>query len=152
MSLAIKDLISAATTHVAESGYFEQVNEHEPKSSPGNGLTAAVWVQDIKPIPALSGLNTTTVRVVLNLRLFTNMLSEPQDAIDPNMVEALDWVLGAYTGDFTLGGLIRNIDLLGAHGLALEAEAGYVKQDKGLFRVYTVTIPLLVNDLWIQEP
>jgi len=145
----IAALLAAATSHAQSLGVFDRVNGHEPKVAPGNGLTAAVWVQTVAPIRS-SGLNSTSICMVFNVRIYTSMLQEPQDSIDPAMVGALDLLMAAYSGDFTLGGLIRSVDLLGANGVSLAAQAGYVEQDKRLFRVYTVTLPLLINDAWEQ--
>ena len=89
------------------SGLFDRVNLHEPKNAPGGGLTAAVWADTMGPIPAASGLASTSGRVVLKVRTYTNMMSEPQDAIDPAMLRAVDILLTAYSGDFTLGGLVQ---------------------------------------------
>jgi hypothetical protein len=148
----IRGILAALESHALASGRFEKVNTHEPKSSPGNGLTSAIWVQQIRPVPASSGLAATTGAVTFTQRLYTNMLAEPQDAIDPEMVAAVDVMLRAYSGDFTLGALIRNVDLLGAAGTPLGAIAGYVTIDRTLHRVMDITIPCIVNDLWEQAP
>jgi hypothetical protein len=150
MTLAVDNILSAVVSHAAASGYLGRVNTVEPKAAPGNGLTAAVWVQRVGAARGASGLASTTALVVLNLRLFQNMLKEPQDMIDPDLMRALDALMAAYSGDFTLGGLVRNVDLLGQFGPELSAEAGYVDIDKKLFRVVTITLPLVVNDLWVQ--
>lgn len=146
-SLAI---IEAVASHALASGYFEHVNQYEPKGSPGTGLVCSVWVASIGPQIGASGLNRTSVRFTVNVRVYTSMLAEPQDMIDPNLMEAVDKLLTAYSGDFTLDGLVRNIDLLGMGGPALGAEAGYVEIDKKLFRIMTITVPMILNDQWTQ--
>lgn len=143
-------LFSKVESHALSLGLFERVNTSEPKNAPGHGLTAAIWVQVIEPVQS-SGLAATSGRVEFNLRIYTNMLSEPQDAIDPNMTAAVDTLMDAYSGDFDLGATVRNIDLLGAHGTALRAQAGYINQDGKLYRVMTVTLPVIINDIWNQE-
>lgn len=150
MSLNVTAILDALVSHAAALGHFERVNSHEPASAPGNGLTAAVWAQQIAPVPAASGLASTTVRVVFNLRLFTTMLQEPADVIDPNMLAAVDALMAAYSGDFELGGLVRNVDLLGQHGVPLSAQAGYVQIDGTLYRVMDLAVPLICNDVWSQ--
>jgi hypothetical protein len=131
-------------------GLFERVNTSEPKNAPGNGLTAAVWLQMVSPVAAASGLAATSARVEFMLRIYSNMLQEPQDAIDPEILSAVDVLMGAYSGDFDLGGTVRNVDLLGAHGVGLSAVAGYLSVDNKMFRVVDVTLPLIVNDVWEQ--
>lgn len=151
MALDTLPILQAAESHVAASGFFERVNRHEPKNAPGNGLTAAIWVQDVKPAAMASGLAVTAAVLVVNVRLYTNMLAEPQDLIDPNLVEATDALMNAYNGDFTLGGLVRNVDLLGQFGDGLSARAGYLEQDRKMFRVMTLNLPLVLNDVWEQS-
>jgi len=148
-SLAI---IEAVASHAMASGWFDRVNQYEPKSAPGNGLVASVWVASVGPQVGASGLNRTSVRFTVNVRVYTSMLADPPDMIDPNIMEAVDALLAAYTGDFTLDGLVRNIDLLGMGGPPLGAEAGYVEIEKRLFRIMTITVPMILNDQWIQEP
>lgn len=152
MTLDATGIVNAVMSHAMASGLFSRVNGFEPKSHPGSGLTAAVWADTIGPIPAASGLAATSGRVVLKMRLYTNMIQEPQDAIDPEMLKAVDVLMTAYSGDFTLGGLVRNVDVLGSSGTPLSAQAGYINVSGQLMRVYDVTVPIVANDLWVQAP
>lgn len=149
MSLGLADLMDVACSHAQASGWFDQVTGHEPKNLPGGNLACAIWVDEVRPIPA-SGLAATSALVVLAVRLSTPMLAEPQDEIDPTLLSAADALLAAYSGDFTFGGLVRAVDLLGAHGVALRGKAGYLNQDGVILRVFQITLPLIVNDLWAQ--
>ncbi len=149
MTIQVRAILDATVSHALSLGYFDRVNEHEPKIAPGNGITCALWLDRVEPIKA-SGLNSTSVRLALNIRTYQSMLSEPRDLVDPSMLTAVDGLLGAYSGDFTLGNLIRSVDLLGAYGTGMNAQAGYIEQDKRLFRVMTITLPLIVNDVWNQ--
>lgn len=148
----VQAILDAVVSHAAASGQFERVNGHEPKSAPGNGLTAAVWVQSVGPVPNGSGLQRTSAVLVFNVRVYTPMLMEPQDAIDPALVGAVDALMSAYSGDFELGGNVRCVDLLGMAGIPLSAQAGYLEQDKRIYRVMTITLPVIVNDAWEQVP
>lgn len=152
MSLNATGILAAVVSHAQAIGHLEQVNQHEPKSAPQGLLTGAVWVQEVAPVAAASSLDSTTVAVVLTIRIYKNMLSEPQDAIDPDVLGAADALCAAYSGDFELGGLVRNVDLLGAHTQGLRVRAGYLPQDGRLFRVMDIGLPLIVNDLWSQSP
>lgn len=153
MQLDTSALIDAVASHAAQLGYFDAVNQHEPKSAPRNGLTAAVWVQHLGPVPTNSGLAATSARLELRVRLYQSMLQEPQDMIDPNLVAAADALLAAYSGDFTLDGRVHKVDLLGSAGEPLQARAGYLRMESGrMYRVLDVTLPLLVNDVWEQVP
>ena len=150
MALDIDTILDAVVSHAAASGYFERVNAHEPKAAPGGGLTCAVWMDSLSGAP--SGLASTSALVTLKLRLYTNMIMEPADAIDPNLTRACSALIGAYAADFTLGGAVRCVDLRGSAGTPLRAQAGYLSQDGRLYRVMDITLPLIVNDVWDEAP
>jgi hypothetical protein len=152
MSLGTAAILAAVISHAKVTGKAERVLTHEPKSAPGNGITIAIWVQSLRPVSGGSGLASTTARLELSVRVYTNMLADPQDKIDARLLDATDALMGEYSGDFDLGGLIRNVDLLGADGDPLQANAGYLEQDNRLYRVMVITLPLVVNDLWTQSP
>jgi PKD repeat protein len=147
--LAFEDIVTAVADHAAQTGMFAKVNKAEPKNAPGGRLTAAIWAQAISP--ADSGLAVTSVRLVLMVRVYTSMIQDPPDAIDPAVVRAVDRLMDAYSGDFALGGLVRCVDLLGMRGIPLSAQAGYLPIDNKLYRVMDITLPLILNDVWEQE-
>lgn len=147
MTLDVDNIIDAVASHAMASGYFDRVNGHEPKNAPGAGVSVAVWADSIQPVLS-SGLASLSASVVLNVRLYTSMLQEPQDAIDPAMLKAVSALFAAYAGDFTLGGAARHVDVLGAEGSRLFAKAGYLNQDNRMYRVITITLPVIVNDVW----
>jgi hypothetical protein len=150
MSLQIENIMSAVQSHAMSTGYFDRVNTHEPKNAPGYGLSCAIWLDRLESVRT-SGLDSTSARLVLNVRIYTNMVQEPQDMIDINLIKAVDALLDAYNGDFELGGNVRNVDVLGTHGVPLAGAAGYINQDNKLFRVFTINLPLVVNDVWDQN-
>lgn len=149
MALDVTTLLDKVTSHAATLGYFDRINTHEPKNAPGNGLSASVWFDQIEVIRT-SGLASSSAKVTLNIRLATNMIQEPQDMIDTNLVNALNALMAAYHGDFELGSQVRMIDVLGAYGTPLSAQAGYLNQDNKIYRVFTIKLPLIVNDVWDQ--
>lgn len=148
--LDLKPVLAALVSHTAATGYFARVNTHEPKSPPQRGgLTAAIWVQTISP-HRRSGLASTTVRVEWRQRLYTNMVAEPQDAIDPAVLDATCALMAAYSFGFTLGGLVRSVDLLGEAGNPLAAQAGYLQLGPSMQRVMDITLPVIINDAFTQ--
>lgn len=142
-------LMGAVHDTIAKLGAFEGITFHEPKSSPQSN-TASLWVDRLVPIAAASGLDTVSGVLVLNCRIYNRFNAEPQDAIDPEVVEAASAVINAFVGGFTIGGLTRNVDIFGSNGFSLTAVAGYIHQDQSLYRVMTVQIPLIINDLWTE--
>lgn len=140
-------------SHAQSLGLFGNVLGHEPVSAPGSGLTCAVWVSRVAPVPAGSGVAAGTGRLELMGRVFMPADTEPADDVDIAVTGAVDALLTALFADFTLGDTIRNVDLLGAHGTPLSAGFGYTSFAGGTtYRVATLTIPLIINDLWTEAP
>jgi len=152
MTVSLADLMASVESHQEAAGLFEVVTRHEPKSRPGPGITAANWFASVRPLPSGSGLQQTTARIELTTRFYTDMLAEPADDIDPIIYEAVDLMIAAYSADFTLDGTVRQIDLLGGFGEPLQGRAGYLNQSGGMYRVFDLLIPLIVNDAWPQIP
>lgn len=151
MAVNVLAIIDAIMSPMMASGRFARVNGFEPKGSPGSGLTAAVWLDAMTAAPAASGLAASSARIVFKIRLYTSMLSEPQDAIDPEVLDAAVALFGIFAADFDLSGTVRNVDLHGGHGPALSAQAGYLNVSGQMMRVVDVTLPVIVNDAWEQS-
>ena len=151
---AVMTLFDKIVSYALASGRFDSVNQHEPKNAPGVGVQCSIWAQMMKPVRS-SGMNVTSGLVVFQARIYSNFLSEPFDMIDPNVMSAAADFIGRLSGDFDFGGEagVRNIDLLGSTGnsTSLQANAGYVEIDRQMFRVMTVTIPVIVNDMFAQQ-
>jgi hypothetical protein len=145
-------LMGSLVDNALASGYFESVNGHEPLSAPGHGITAAVWVQDIRPVPSESGLAVVSIAVTFNIRIYSNAIQEPQDAIDPNLITAASALLSSYSAGFTLGGQVMEVDIFGVAGIQLSSIAGWVEQSGAVYRVMTITLPVIVTDLWTEAP
>lgn len=149
MSLGTTNIVDAVVTHALTSGLFSQVNAHEPKNPPSTGLACAVWADRVGGIRR-SGLDSMSARLALTVRVFKPLVAEPADDVDAVVLGAVDTLFTAYCGDFTLGGLIRHVDILGAEGPQLDAALGYFTVDDVDYRVATITLPLIINDLWTE--
>lgn len=149
MSMGMRDLLNAVESGASASGWFDSVNGHEPKSAPGGGLTFACWVSRVSPSRS-SGLASTSVRVEITARIYMPFRNEPEDGIDPTMADAIDALMTAYSGGFTLGGFARAVDLLGSDGTPLSVSTGYQNIGNSIFRVADIIVPILVNDAWTQ--
>lgn len=148
---AIDTVFDRVVSHAMESGRFDNVNQHEPTSAPHHGLQCSIWIQAIRPIQA-GGLDATSGIVQLNARCYMNFKTHPHDFIDPYITAAIVDLMAALSEDFDFGGEadVRFIDLLGAYGAPLGALAGYIELDRQYYRVMTLTIPVVVNDMFIQ--
>jgi hypothetical protein len=152
MAFGAQTLFNAIESHARASGLFDSVNTFEPKSAPGGNLHCAIYVSGLQPAPLDSGLFSTAGVLTIMARIYLPMIQEPQDKIDPTIVAATDTLMEDFSGDFTLGGNARNIDLLGQSGAALSALAGYITIDQTVFRSMDITIPIVVNDVFTQAP
>lgn len=148
---AVEALFAAVQSAALELAVFETVNTHEPLSAPGNGIHAAVWVDSIVPEGRASGQAATSGVVTLMFRCYSSAMQKERDAIDPALLTAVSALLGQFSGRFTFGGIVRDIDLLGMYGRSLSAQAGYLTQDAKILRIFTVTVPVVIDDLWTQE-
>lgn len=146
----VDTVLAALVSHAAASGWFERVNTAEPTNAPGNGLTASIWADRGGPAAGASGLSSTTALMVFTLRIYSRMFATPRDDIDPEALKAVDALLAAYSGDFSLGGSVKQVDVLGRHGTSLGFQAGYLNVSGDMYRIIDVTIPLVVNDAWTQ--
>lgn len=139
------------TSLASASGKFENVQGSElTKNPPGPGLTAGLWFAGLKPLPGESGLAATSMRFVLTMRIYMPVVSEPSDAIDPQVIDGASTMLAAITGGFTLGGLVRNVDLLGEFGEPLEALPGWLPFGDTKFRTVDITIPMILDNEYTQ--
>lgn len=151
MGINSADVVNRLASHAKSLGVFDRTLKHEPKNKPGRGLTCAFWLNRIEPARGRSGLRSTSVRVEMIGRIYLNMLQEPQDQLDTDMMNAADKLFLAYSGDFDLGSDERFIDLLGiTQRDPLKCESGYINIDNMVYRVFTFVIPVVVNDAWEQ--
>lgn len=152
MAIDIGSILDGLVSHAQTSGYFDSVNEtkvDEPQGASA-GITLGIWADDFGPIRS-SGLNSTSLRIVFKARLFSSTEAAPESYLDRAMVDAAGALFAAYSGDFELGGEARAVDLLGMHGIPLSCNAHYMNLSGIIFRVYDITIPILVNDAFDQS-
>lgn len=143
----VRQLFDVLSSHLHSLGTFTRTATHEPKSAPGKGLFAAVILDSIAADPESSGLNVTSSRITFIIRIMSNMIVEPQDNIDPDLLDAIDLVYTELNGDFDLSVAgVKNVDVMG-----MRTRTGYVDQDGKKYRVADISVPILVSDVWDQE-
>jgi hypothetical protein len=151
MAIAPAPIIKELKTHAQKLGIFDAVLTHEPLSAPavGGAVTYSMWLTSYLPITS-SGTASVSMRLLMSGRLYFSAMSRPSDAIDAKVLAHADALLTAYCGDFTLGGLVRQVDIFGQHGAPLGVQFGYVTQDSKVFRTADLTLPLLINDVYAE--
>jgi len=147
---AIDAVFDRIESWAMNSGRFATVNGHEPKSAPQGDVDFALWVQDIQNVGKISGMGAASGLLTLQGRVYVPFLSQPFDAIDPRVLAATNDMMAALCADFDFDGIssVRNIDVFGSTGVKLRAQAGYVEIDRKTFRVMTITIPVIINDMF----
>jgi hypothetical protein len=148
-------IMNALQTHALRTGYFTNVNGHEPKSAPQlrDQVALSFWAGPIRAIQA-SGLTSVSYRWDIIGRIYVSADSDPGDAIDPTVVDATVALLSSLAADFTLDSVLpagtprmRCIDVLGMEGAPLGGEPGYYDYGEQTLRTMDILIPLLINDL-----
>jgi hypothetical protein len=148
---AINTLYDQLVSHAEQLGVFDAgVNPAEPWSTPGDGVWCALTAPSISPVAAASGLAATTVRLEFKAICGASALMRPVGRADKVVFGAAAALLNAYTGAFTLGGNVRNVDLLGAHGAPLSGAPAWMTIGEHQFRVYEITLPLIDSDVFAQ--
>lgn len=148
---AISALFSALVSTGKQIGTFRSsVIQHEPLSAPVTVPALALWWTSIAPARGASGLAATSARVEFGGRIYAGRLTKPEDNVDPALVTYTSQVIAAFSGGFTLNGEVMEVDLLGAYGAPLSAEAGYLEQDSSPFRVAQLVVPVIADGIWTQ--
>ena len=143
-------IMSKLVTIAQASGRFFKVNEFEPRGQPSNGLTLSLISGPKVPIQS-SGLTKASIRWQIDGRVYSPMRPEPKD-VDAKLTAAAAGYMEALCGQYTLGGLVRCIDVFGSDGEGLNSTPGYLEQDSKLYRVEQIMIPLLINEAWTLTP
>ena len=132
-------------SHLAAAGYFRHVQIGEPKSAPTQRFTAAIDMVAIDPhditLAAICALYTMKVRV------YDNMTHEPQEDVELEMAIVVDKVMNDLSGDFTLGGTVRGIDMA-----QLNTRWAFLEVDRTMYRIADISIPIIVNDVAVLSP
>jgi hypothetical protein len=154
--LRTPEVLNALISHALALGVFDSVNQFEPSAEPGAGAHLTLAYDQWRP--HRSGLDSTSVVSVFSARVGVP-LTLPLETVEERVLAAHDAYVDALSGDFTLTSpddgsqLITGVDLLGESGFTLSGKAGYVPYSDGpTYRVIVVTVPLIISDVWGQEP
>lgn len=150
MSANASALLVALRDHARACGVFDVVRVAEFKSEPPNGLCFGLWMQQLGAAPTGSGLATTTALLQATAQIYFPAFHKAEEDIDLKVTNAADLYLGRLNGDVTLGGLCRNIDLLGEMGEDMTWVYGYVTIGQKVSRTATLPIDIVINDAWTQ--
>lgn len=148
--MAAGDVLIKISDLAQSTGLCERYKVGEWKTAPGTGMSFCVFATRIGSAPQGSGLDATAKLVQCTARLQIPMLYQPEADIDPKMLNAADAILGAISASFTLGGVARNVDLLGEQGDSPEWVFGYINMDNTFFRIADLALRVVLADEWTQ--
>ena len=142
----LRSTMQVIESYLLASGYFSTVLIGEPKDiMEGTGLTAAINLQGTRIVMVMAGgsvLKSYEVRV----NIYRNLFAEPTGNIEFELAEAVSKSAEDLLGAYDLGSTISEIDVAGQFGVALNAQWGHATVAGKLYRVATLTVPLVVND------
>jgi hypothetical protein len=151
MTIDVEDALTRLLDHAKAIGSFEVARLTEFKQAPPPSLCFALWVEDLGSAPDGSGLASTNALLHCTARIYFPMLHRPESAIEPKVFGAAALYLGRINGDFTLGGTVRNVDILGEQGDLPRWRGGYANIDNKLSRIADLNINVIFNDGWEQR-
>lgn len=146
----VGNIFTKLRDHASALGVFEHVEGHAMVNPPPSGIGIAFEAGPIKPGSQYSGLKATSVVFTCTGSIYTTMQTQPADTVELDITGASMALMVALSGDFDLGGNVRNIDLLGATGVGLSADPGYLKLGEQTFRASVITIPMVITDVFEQ--
>jgi hypothetical protein len=147
MAFDIGNTLHAIETYVQKLGLFQSVAIGEPKSPPGQGFHAALWMQSVAISMIYAGGETRENHVIA-LRVYRDMLAEqtdPQLNLESEMASVLSKLMESLLGDTDLESTVMSIDAAGMDGSSMSATFGYTDVGGSMYRVVDINIPMIVN-------
>lgn len=127
-------------------GLLQKVDTHEPENAPGVRLYCSITLGQLKAEAAASGLASVSGSITLNVSIWSWSMQRPLNDVDPEVLATMCALINELAGEFTLGGTVRNIDLF-----SLVASPGWIDFEGKQFRVMTLPVPIVINDMFAEE-
>ena len=149
MAFNIKATLDAISSHIARTGYVNDVRIGEPVAPPDavDKMHAAIYMASAGVV-SLTLSTTIEVHSVV-VRLYRRAaFGQGDDAgqVETEMALAVSQVTSNLVGEFDLGATMRNIDIAGQYGQSLSATWGYITIGNTVFRTVDLTVPLVVDE------
>ena len=154
MAFNIKATLDAISSHIARTGYVNDVRIGEPVSPPDaiEKMHAAIYMASAGVV-SLTLSTTIEVHSVV-VRLYRRAaFGQGDDAgqVEAEMALAVSQVTSNLVGEFDLGATMRNIDIAGQYGQSLSATWGYITIGNTVFRTVDLTVRLVVDESATQS-
>lgn len=149
MAFNIKATLDAISSHISKTGYVNDVRIGEPVSPPDatDKMHAAIYMANAGVV-ALTLTNTIELHMA-TVRLYRRAaFGQGDDAgqVEADVALAVSQISSNLIGEFDLGSTVRNIDIAGQYGQAINATWGYVTLGNTVFRTVDLAVPLVVDD------
>jgi hypothetical protein len=138
---ALFDSLKSAAQGLA---LFQGVDTHEPLNAPGNRLYCSIVLGPMRPVTS-SGLAAVSGQITFDFHVWSSAMQKPYDAIDPEVLAVTASLMGVLSGELTLGGTVRNVELF-----SMTAQPGYLEFEGKQFRTMALTVPVVINDMWTE--
>jgi len=142
MAFDITTTINLVVSFLQKRGEYSLVQIGEPKSPPRGDLAAAVFVSDASVVGVT--LQTTIEIHELTIRLYRNMMEEPEEDNELRISQAVTGIVSDLLGDYDLGASVRNI-AVGEYGRTVSATYGYLDVGGTMYRMVDISVPLVVD-------
>lgn len=142
MAFDITTTINLVVSFLQKRGEYSFVQIGEPKSPPRGDLAASVFVSDASVVGVT--LQTTIEIHELTIRLYRNMMEEPEEDNELRISQAVTGIVSDLLGDYDLGASVRNI-AVGEYGRTISATYGYLDVGGTMYRMVDISVPLVVD-------
>jgi hypothetical protein len=143
------DALSELHNVAKRLGVFEVARVGEFRGAPPNGVCFAVWAQELGSGVG-GGLATTAPLLSATARIYAPGTRKPERDLEIDVLNAADLYLGGLNAGFTLGGVARNVDILGEQGDPLKWQFGHIVIDNKIFRIADLQVHVVLRSEWAQ--
>ena len=145
MPFEMETTLKNMATHLRQdkASLFRKVQIGEPKGSPAERFTAALFMDRVG-VAQLTLTDTIETHVV-TIRIYDNMLREPQEDVEFEMARVVSRVMSDLAGEFDLGRTVRSVDVGGIYGTPLSSRWGFIDVSGTMYRFADITVPLIVD-------
>jgi hypothetical protein len=142
MAFDITSTINAIASFLQKRGEFSHVTIGEPKSPPSGDMSASIFATGATVVG--SSLETTIEVHEVTIRIYRNMMGEPEEDNEIRTSQAVTGVTSDLLADYDLGSTVRNISI-GEYGRTMAATWGYLDVSGTMYRSVDLTVPFIVD-------
>lgn len=152
-TFSLKGSLVTVADWAKRSNLFEGgVQIGEPKAPPAAGYAAAVIMGPWR-VAQLTLNNTVEVHEI-QVRIYRNMLAQPEANIESELADRTDALKEFIAGNFKLDqeDKVRAVDFGGMFGASVSGKPGYIDVSGTMFRTMDLLLPVIVDDSSLLVP